>query len=340
MCMWRGVTPMLGRTILLVLLAFTGGCDQFSHTPSPVRAPSVQPTDESSQLSVAPSPVSTPSVEPPGDNLQLPDMSDWMDAAKVSGQDALVVYGVRDPTAPNMLLNYWLLHAKPPDPVCAMIHPETTRALQKDAALIVDLHDVPLTEELRSQLAGLREVCWLRLSAGVTAADLRWLGPMSQLRGISLTHADLTNGDFRSLASIESLQWLALARSQMSATDFCTLPRLDKLQTLWLSGNHVTDAYLDHLAELRLPSLRTLGLNNTSVTDDGIHELCEVYDLKYLELFFCKRVTERSVESIAGMKRLRMLGAGWSGIAPQCIPTEAVDELKRLLPKCNVDFSP
>jgi hypothetical protein len=238
-----------------------------------------------------------------------------------------------------MKLNYWLNH-NPPDPESplSVIHAETAKALRNDTARMIDLHDVRLTDELRSQLAGLRQVHWLRLSAGVTSADLAWPGRMRQIRGLGLTHVDLTEGDFQALAAINSLQWLTLAQAKMSPKDFSTLPRLEKLQTLWLSGHQVTDAYLEHLAEIKLPSLLSLGLYYTSVTDAGMKRLCETYDLEYLDFYSSEQVTEESIPAIARMRGLRCLGVGFSGIAPQARRTEAVDRLVRLLPKCRVDY--
>ncbi|MCU0872965.1 MAG: hypothetical protein MUE50_11555 [Pirellulaceae bacterium] len=307
------------------------GCGRPSSAPSPV-------TNTGKQLAA--------SEQGPEDSkwivdCQIPDVSEVIRrGTDDSGKDVFAIFGVRDPTAPNMNLNYWLNH-NPPDPKSplSVLHTETLTALRNDTARMIDLHDVPLTAELRSQLAGLRQVHWLRLSAGVTSADLTWLGRMRQLRGLALTHADLTNGDFQALVTIDSLQWLTLAQTKMSPKDFSTLPRLDKLQTLWLAGPQVTDAYLEHLAETRLSSLLSLGLYYTSVTDAGMKRLCEVYDLEYLDFFASEKVTEQSVPTIARMQRLRELGVGYSGIAPQANHrTDAVDQLRRLLPKCSVDY--
>jgi hypothetical protein len=268
-------------------------------------------------------------------NYQLPEMSEWVWASPSGTEDPFMESGVRDPTAPNRLLDNWLSE---PASDYSQLDTETAEALQNDTAQIIDLYHVPLTDELRSQLGGLRQVHWLRLCAGVTAADLTWLGRMSQLRGLSLANSDLAGADFQPLVSMQSLQYLTLPHVLMSPEDFSTLPRLNRLETLWLGGHQVTDAYLEHLAEIRLPSLLTLGLENTSITDHGMKRLCEVYDLEFLSLFGSRRVTEESVPSVARMQNLRTLRVGMSGIAPQARRTRAVDRLIRVLPKCYVDY--
>jgi hypothetical protein len=253
------------------------------------------------------------------------------------GKDHFVLFGVRDAAAPNMLLNLWL-YQNLPDPTRSGLGESVAKAIRDDSAVAIDLHDVRLTDELRARLPQLQRLEWLSISAGVTGKDIEWLGRMPRLRGLAMTHADLSHADFRHLRTEDSLQWLTLACSKMAESDFATLPCLDRLELLWFYGQQVTDANLEHLARIHLPSLRSLGLYATSVTDRGIDTLCKTYNLEYLDVFHSDQVTPNSVPSICRMDRLQLLGVGGSGIAPGYRMTDAIGELRRLLPKCIVDF--
>ncbi len=84
--------------------------------------------------------------------------------------------------------------------------------------------------------------------------------------------------------------------------------------------------------------LRSLSVEYASVTDEGMHRLCEVYDLEYLNIYCCRSISPKSVAEISHMSQLRTAGVGGTGIAPEHRSTAAVKELQRLLPGCRVDF--
>lgn len=269
------------------------------------------------------------------ENPQLPDVDQWIK----DGGGGFEGFGVRDSNAPNMLLHFWNNSNAPPE-TPSPLNPETAQALRDDTALVIDLHKVSLNEELREQLPRLQRVQWLRLSAGVSGEDVNWIGNLKQLRGLSLSHARLVGADFESLGNAESLMYLTLRYSEFTDSEFKTLPRLEKLQTLMLEGRNINDACLKHLAEVRLPSLRTLSIALSSVTDEGMRQLCEVYDLEVMNLYSSRDISAESITAIAKMNRLRLLGVGGTGIAPQYQHfgrTAAVAELIRRLPKCHVD---
>ena len=144
--------------------------------------------------------------------------------------------------------------------------------------------------------------------------------------------------DFRNFAALQSLQWLDLHWADMSADDFATMPHLAKLQTIFLSGEKVKDQHLLHLAQLRLPALATLSLEATSVSDAGVVPFCARYNLDCFNLFHSRNVTEQSVSALGQMTNLRTLGIGGSGLSPNYRKTPAVEQLKKLLPNCSVDY--
>lgn len=306
---------MFGKTLVVVLLLFSIGCGEVSR-------------DVDQPIASAPEKIFSP------DNFQLPNVAQWVKDGGGHFED----YGVRDATAPNMLLNRWI-NSNPPEYLRqSQVNLETAQALREDTALAIDLHDVVLTEELRAQLALLHRVQWLRLSLGINSEDLRWIGSLKQLRGLALTHVKLAGADFQHLAAAKSLQYLTLTNSEFTDSEFGSLPRLARLERLCLSGRQINDACVKHLAEVHLPSLRSLTLEFSSVTNEGLRRFCEVYDLEYLNLYCSREILANSVPTIAKMKRLHALGVGGTGISPQYQRTEAVAELIRRLPKCSVDY--
>jgi len=247
------------------------------------------------------------------------------------------LYGIRDPTAPNEILADWLAGVGP-DPRRPERSEDLSEILRADTAQILDLHGIPLDADAKVQLSRLRRVKWLRLSTGVTARDLEWLGRLKQLRGLSLVRADLAGADFRELARLKSLRWLNLSDAKVSPTNLRDLARLTRLESLFLAGEEIGDDHLCCLAEKKMPALASLGLERTSVTDRGIQRICRAYDLEYLGLSFARQVTKRSVASIARMKRLQLLAIGMSGICPDALPSDTVQRLSRLLPNCRIDY--
>jgi hypothetical protein len=307
----------------LAILVLIAGCDQ-------------RPRDGARSGAVAPA-----NAQPTSDKGEcggnIPDIAEYIRSGRDGGKDPFVLFGVRDAAAPNMLLNLWL-YENPPNPTRLSLCESVANAIRDDTAEAINLHDVRLNDELRARLPQLQRLQWLSVSVGVTGKDLEWLGRMPRLRGLAMTHADLTQADFSHLRTKDSLQWLTLACSKMTEGDFATLPCLERLELLWFYGPQVTDAYLEHLAEIHLPSLRSLGLYATSVTDRGIDAFCQTYNLEYLDVFRSDRVTPNSVPSICRMDRLQLLGVGGSGIAPAFGTTSAIAELRKSLPKCIVDF--
>lgn len=263
-----------------------------------------------------------------------------VDPTEVAQEKPLHPYwsiGVRDPNAPNSVLDRWLM-PNPPDPSRARSARDLMQAIAGDNVSILDVYDTPLTNELRSKLRPIRSVEWLRLSAGVEARDLEWIGAMARLRGLCMAHARLGGADFQHLKACHSLQWLDLSYADISSGVFKTLPPFPKLETVVLAGNSITDKHLQHLARLRLPSLNCLLLYYTSVTDLGVEHVCSEYDLSYLDLFRAEGVTSDSIEPISRMKKLRLLGIGGTGICPDFTENESVRRLKQLLPGCTVDY--
>ena len=176
------------------------------------------------------------------------------------------------------MLSQWNL-ANAPEEV--PLHPATAKALNDGIAIAIDVHNVKLTPELQAVLSKQERLQWLSISLGLNAKDLGWLGSMKSLRGLALRHAKLEGAAFEDLKMASGLQFLTLSRSTSADTDFAAFPRFERLETLCLSGKHINDKCMVHLANLRLPMLRSLTVEYASVTDEGMHSLCEACNLEY-----------------------------------------------------------
>jgi len=216
----------------------------------------------------------------------------------------------------------------PEDPRSAKYQPATVDAA---SAEILDVHDYELADDTKEQIRRNTGLRWLCLSTKTTAADLQWIGDLMALRGLSMRGCDFRGADFGALRDLHALQWLCLADADMSEKEFLTLPRFGILHGLEVSTRNVTDAWVTHLASLKLDSLRSLLLYNTSVTDRGMSRLCSAYDLEHLDIYGCSGITAKSVDRICSMKRLRFLGIGLSGVSAY------EEDFARRLPKCSID---
>ncbi len=208
---------------------------------------------------------------------------------------------------------------------------ERPPAEEVNAAEVLDLDAYEITDGIKQQIRRNKALRWLCLSTETMAADLDWIGELTELQGLSMRGCDFGGADFGALRDLRALQWLCLADADMSEKEFLTLPRFDALHGLEVSTRNVTDVWVTHLASLKLDSLRSLHLYNTSVTDRGMTRLCSAYDLEYLDIYGCSGITAKSVDRICSMKRLRFLGIGLSGVSAY------EEDFARRLPKCSID---
>ncbi|MCL4180620.1 MAG: protein kinase [Verrucomicrobia bacterium] len=166
----------------------------------------------------------------------------------------------------------------------------------------LDLHDSSVTSEFLTNLAGLKTVEYLDLSATLAAtphkpavgdSGLRHLAQLSGLRtlllhGLPITEAGLVH--LWSLPRLERLQlgatrvksglafrglpqlkWLRLDATPITDDTLRHVGTLTGLEQLYLDGTAVSDAGLKHLAGL--PRLRVLNLHGTQVTAEGVAAL-------------------------------------------------------------------
>jgi hypothetical protein len=207
-----------------------------------------------------------------------------------------LLFGVRDDNAPNKILREWVRPGAK-KPTQRMLPPELLQKIKDDSAEVLDLRDCELDDETKPAIARLRNLKWLRLPTTTTSADLEWIGQLTELRGLALVGADLRGANLAALDHLKELQWLSLSMAKMGDEEFETLPYFTRLEYLGLEG--VTDAWLLHLVEARLPRLRSLSLDHSNFTDRGLIQLCDAYryDLEFINLYRVDGISSASVSS-------------------------------------------
>ena len=147
--------------------------------------------------------------------------------------------------------------------------------------------------------------------------------------GLCLNLTKVTDAGLKELAGLKSLQALYLAGTPVTDAGLKEVAGLKSLQTLDVRWTKVTDAGLKELAGLK--SLQRLYLNHCKVTDAGLKELTSLKSLQILNIS-ASDVTDAGLKEVAGLKSLQSLIMWGTKATPA-----GVAELRKELPKCNVD---
>lgn len=146
----------------------------------------------------------------------------------------------------------------------AQAQPPVTRIFfgchRAPGALVHELQHIPEVEILN-----------LRLNEQVTAADLKGLRALVNLRELVIHHCPVNDESLGFLKPMVHLRELRFAQTAVSDNGLQNIAALKKLEIVQLHGKAVTDR---GLAELEaMPSLKKLILSQTSVTDERIARL-------------------------------------------------------------------
>ncbi len=206
--------------------------------------------------------------------------------------------------------------------------------------------------------AGLKTIAGLdkleELKAGqnkLTDAGVTALGNLKELRRLELGNTGTGDEALKAIGQLDKLEALILFGTSISDNGMKDVGKLKKLQLLRLSFN-VSDKGLQELAglsELRdlnlvfskvkddgmkvvggFKKLEKLDISFLDVSDVGIKELAGLDKMQWLELNQTK-VTDASLKQLAQMKELQTLS-----LRDTKVTAEAVAELKKSLPKCQV----
>ncbi|WP_337040699.1 c-type cytochrome domain-containing protein [Emticicia sp. 17c] len=102
-------------------------------------------------------------------------------------------------------------------------------------------------------------------------------------------------------------------------------------QTLWLrlSNTLITDKALTEVAKLK--NLTRLHLEGTKISDNGLAQLVTLQNLEYLNLIGTN-ITDKAIRTLSNLKNLKKIYLWKTAISPK-----GVEELKKNLPKANID---
>lgn len=151
---------------------------------------------------------------------------------------------------------------------------------------VIDFREKPITGdqtlEKLAQTVGLRK---LNLdNSPVTDAGLRALGPMPDLRDLSLTRSLITEDAVSIIVNqFPNLEHLRLDATAITDKHLDKLSQLTSLERLSLYRTRITDGSCEHLA--KITSLRTLSLDQTRITNAGLKALQDLPELKSLSVW-------------------------------------------------------
>lgn len=138
----------------------------------------------------------------------------------------------------------------------------------------------------------------------VTAAGLKHVRGLQQLRSLHLSGTQATKNSLAHLAFLPRMEQLYLHGTSVTDETLLNLPTLLELRELVLNDTSVTNAGLAHLTSLR--SLETLYLANSRVTDDGMKHVAELPCLCVLNLNDTS-VSDKSIRHLRTSSSLRRL---------------------------------
>lgn len=197
------------------------------------------------------------------------------------------------------------------------------------------LDDNPIDDDALieiNKLIGLRE---LRLSqTRISGNGLRHLTALKNLSILSLGNSNITSDSLRYLSQLKSLKDLDLKQNRMVTDEGLEhLTKIPGLSTIDLTRTGVRGSGLLHLA--KLPNLKTLVIKHTLMPESMFIGFGKLSRLKNLDLE-SGRFDAENLRHLYGLKKLEDLNlSGCRGIS-----SEAVDEFKRHLPACRIQFQP
>lgn len=168
-----------------------------------------------------------------------------------------------------------------------------------------------------------------------------WLAAASKATGLhqlycgyslGRTGASISERGLKHLAPLTQLYLLDLDSAVLEPGALKGLPDLPALDQLYVRKTPVADADLPHL--LRFPRLMHLGLHHTAVTDAGLATVARLPNLKHLHLDGTA-VTDAGLDALRACKKLEYLSIANTKVSPA-----AVAELRKALPRCEVNTAP
>lgn len=197
----------------------------------------------------------------------------------------------------------------------------------------------------------LRQV-YLRNSS-VTDADLRHLSGMQRLTLLDASYTEIGDEGFRVIGTLTGLRSLEARETRVTDVGLSHLAHCSSLESVTLAGNrihgkgfaHLVDTPIEilllaecdlrdltHIAGMR--SLTHLDISNCQLDDEALAPLHSASQIETLYVYG-NPLTDRCLEHIAAMERLRIVGLSDTGVTD-----EGLQKLKQQRPqlKTHRDF--
>ena len=192
---------------------------------------------------------------------------------------------------------------------------------------------------------------------GLTAAGLKSIGQLRELRALTLAGHPLTDAGLAHLSELQKLEYFWASDTRLANPGFTDaglkhLSGLKKLGRLDIGNTALTDAGLQHLAEMtvltslnlewtkitgkgfsgleKLQKLEGLRLTNCPVDDEGIKGLGHLTGLTSLALNGTP-VTDTGIQQLKTLANLQQLHLQGTQVTP-----DGIEKLKQRIPKCNI----
>ncbi len=170
---------------------------------------------------------------------------------------------------------------------------------------VLQLYGTPITDDGLAHIAKLKQLEVLILDrTAVTDAGLAQLVGLSNLRVLHLRETAITDRGLSHVGRLTALKELNIGFTEVKGPGLAHLRPLTRLQHLDLAGTSINDSQMSHMPPL--PSLQYLRLHGTDVSWRCLKHLTGSPNLKDIRMF-------------------------------QSYPREALDNLRRYAPKCEIN---
>lgn len=227
---------------------------------------------------------------------------------------------------------------------------------------VLSLDCSPVTDEGMKELAGLK--CMQELSLRFTKVTGEGFKELSKLnlQCVDMTHTKVSERGLMALGALSSLERLSLAEAELPKANLKVLAKSKRLESLNLERSSVTDEQLKGLADLA--TLQSLNVASTNVTGEGLQHLPSNLQSLNVSIFGGRKdmkpiSSEIRLEGLAGLLNLRDLRLDGRAVtnadlkrlvvlkkllekldlSRTKVTEEGVADLKRELPKCEIQFS-
>lgn len=222
-------------------------------------------------------------------------------------------------------------------------------------------HGNPISDETVRKLVKCPSIKKLYIGATeITPACLSEIATRTDLTELGIYERPFTDGDIEKIRGLTSLEKLSAQRTNLTDAGLIHLRDMKRLHVLDLSGCDVTGAGLEHLRGLPMdllivsetqvsgtndlakvvhafPHMRELHLAGLHLADQDLEPLAECESLASL-ILLRNHLTDGGLKYLARIKSLKKVSLALGTEETNRFTPEAVNELRRALPSCVVEF--